>query len=85
MLLEICVEEPRKSWGKEQIVAIKERMLMIIIIMTYPGCNSRLKPADEGRRLACPRKPLVFRIAPLRETDLNSGHRLKTIFKGFEI
>ena len=84
MLLEICVEEPRKSWGKEQIVGIKERMLMIII-MTYPGCNSRPKPADEGRRLACPRKPLVFRIAPLRETDLNSGHRLKTIFKGFEI
>lgn len=53
--------------------------------MTYPGCDPSPKPADEGRRLACSRKPLVFRIAPLRETDLNSGHRLKTIFKGFEI
>ena len=53
--------------------------------MTYPGCDPSPKPADEGRRLTCPRKPLVFRIAPLTETDLNSGHRLKTIFKGFEI
>lgn len=62
MLLEICVKEPRKSWVKEQIVGIKERMLMIII-MAYPGCDPSPKPADEGRRLACPRKPLiVFRI-----------------------
>lgn len=59
MLLEICVEEPRKSWGKEQIVGIKERMLMIII-MTYPECDPSPKPADEGRRLACPRKPLKY-------------------------
>ena len=28
--------------------------------MTYPGCDPSLKPADEGRRLACPRKPLKY-------------------------